>query len=156
MRQICARTVGILDARPEDIYATLADYHKGHPSILPKESLYDLQVEQGGQGAGTIIRFKARVLGVEQSFHHRVSEPEPGRVLVEQDIDTAQNLTTTFTVTPLQEGKKSQVEIRTTMKASPGLKGLVERLVIPLANPPIYRKELKLLETVARQRASRH
>lgn len=155
MGQISAKVMGVLDARPEDVYATIADYHEGHPSILPKKSLYDLQVEQGGQGAGTIIRFKARVLGVEQSFHHRVSEPEPGSVLVEQDIDSAQNVTTTFSVTSLEEGKKSQVEIRTTMNASSGLKGLVERLVISLANPSIYRKELKLLEAVARQRASR-
>jgi hypothetical protein len=155
MGQINAKAVDMLDARPEDVYATIADYHEGHPRILPRENLYDLQVEQGGQGAGTIIRFKARMLGVEQSFHQRVSEPEPGRVLVEQDIDTAQNVTTTFIVTPLEEGKKSQVEIRTTMNASPGLKGLIERLVIPIANPSIYRKELKLLEAVARLRASR-
>jgi hypothetical protein len=30
-----------------------------------------------------------------------------------------------------------------------------ERLVIPMANPPIYRKELKLLEAVAQQRANK-
>ena len=155
MGQISAKAVDILDARPEDVYATIADYHKGHPSILPKKNLYDLQVEQGGYGAGTIIRFKARILGGEQSFHHRVSEPEPGRVLVEQDIEPGQNVTTTFTVTPLKDGKKSQVEICTTLNASPGLRGLVERLLVPLANPPIYRKELKLLEAVAQQRASR-
>ena len=97
MGQIKVKAEEVLDARPEDVYATIADYRKGHPSILPKESLYDLQVEEGGYGAGTIIRFKSRILGVEQSFHHRVSEPEPGRVLVEQDIDTKQNLATTFT-----------------------------------------------------------
>ena len=154
MGQISAKAVDILDARPEDVYATIADYQYGHPSILPKENLYDLQVEQGGNGAGTVIRFKARILGVEQAFYHRVSEPEPGRVLVEQDIDSAQNLTTTFRVTPLEEGRKSQVEISTTMNASPGLKGLVQRLVVPIANPPIYRKELKLLEAVAQQRAN--
>lgn len=154
MGLITARAVDILAARPEDVYATIADYHQGHPSILPKENLYDLRVEQGGYGAGTIIRFKARILGVEQTFHHRVSEPEPGRVLVEQDIEEGQNITTTFTVTPLEGGKKSQVEIKTTMKASPGFKGLVERLLIPGANPPIYRKELKLLESVAQQRTS--
>lgn len=155
MGQISAKAVDILDARPEDVYATIADYHKGHPSILPTKNLYDLRVEQGGYGAGTVIRFKARVLGVEQSFHHRVSEPEPGRVLVEQDIEPGQNVTTTFTVTPLENGEKSQVEICTTLDASPGLRGLAERLLVPLTNPPIYRKELKLLETVARQRASR-
>ncbi len=153
--KIRAKVVDILDARPEDVYAIIADYHEGHPSILPKGNLYDLQVEQGGQGAGTLIRFKVRVFGIEQSCYQRISEPEPGRVLVEQDIDTAQNITTTFSVTPLEEGKKSQVEICTTMNASPGLKGLIERLAIPMANPSIYRKELKLLEAVARQRASR-
>ncbi|MDQ6660364.1 MAG: SRPBCC family protein [Chloroflexota bacterium] len=155
MRQIIAKATDILNAGPEDVYATIADYHEGHPSILPQKNLYDLRVEQGGQGAGTIIRFKARLLGVEQSFHQCVSEPEPGRVLVEQDIDTAQKVTTTFIVTSLEEGKKSQVEIHTTMNPSPGLQGLVERLVIPMANPPIYRKELKLLEAAARQRANR-
>lgn len=155
MGQISARAVDILDVRPENVYATIADYHEGHPGILPRKNLYDLQVEQGGYGAGTVIRFKSRILGVEQSFHHRVSEPEPGRILVEQDIEPGQNLTTTFTVTPLDDGKKSQVEIRTTLNASSGLRGLVERLLVPLVNPPIYRKELKLLEAVAQQRASR-
>lgn len=155
MGHICARAIGVLDARPEEVYATIADYHDGHPRILPRENLYDLQVEQGGQGAGTIIHFRSRVLGMEQSFHHRVSEPEPGRVLVEQDMDTEQNLATTFTVIPLEEGKKSQVEICTTLNASPGLKGFIERLVVQLVNPSIYRKELKLLEAVARQRASK-
>ena len=152
MGQIKVKTKAVLDARPEDVYATIADYRKGHPSILPKESIYDLQVEEGGYGAGTIIRFKSRVLGVEQSFRHRASEPEPGRVLVEQDIDTVQNLTTTFTVIPVEQGQKSQVEISTTMNASPGLKGFVERVVLSIFNPPIYRKELKLLEAVAQKR----
>src|SRR6266852_3032875 len=155
MGKITVTASAVLDADAEDVYATIADYQHGHPNILPQENLYDLQVEQGGYGAGTIIRFKAKVLGVEQSFHHRVSEPEPGRVLVEQDIDTDQKVTTTFIVTSLEEGKKSRVEIRMAMNASPGLKGLVERLVIPIANPPIYRKELKLLEAVAQQRASK-
>ena len=97
MGQIRVKATEVLDARPEDVYSTIADYRKAHPRILPKENLYDLQVEEGGYGAGTIIRFKSRILGVEQSFHHRVSEPEPGRVLVEQDIDAVQNVTTTFT-----------------------------------------------------------
>ena len=97
MGQIKVKAAEVLDARPEDIYATIVDYRKEHPKILPKENLYDLQVEEGGYGAGTIIRFKSRIMGVEQSFYQRVSEPEPGRAIVEQDIDTKQNLATTFT-----------------------------------------------------------
>ena len=152
MGQIKVKAEADLDARPEDVHATMADYRKGHPSILPKESYYDLQVEEGGYGAGTVMRFKARVLGVEQSFHQRVSEPEPGRVLVEQDIDSVQNVTTTFAVIPVEQGQKSHVEISTTMNTSPGLKGLVERIVVSIFNPPIYRKELNLLEAVAQKK----
>ena len=142
-------------ARAEDVYATIADYREGHPKILPKENLYDLQVEQGGYGAGTVHRFKARILGVEQSFYQVVSEPEPGRVLVERDIDSVQNVVTTFTVIPVEEGQKSHVEISTTMNASPGIKGFFERVfVLPIVFPSIYRKELKLLETVAKRRGT--
>src|SRR6266496_2882536 len=101
MGQITAKAEAMLEASSEEVYATIADYRQGHPNILPKE-FYDLQVEQGGYGAGTIFRFKMRVLGVEQSFYQRVSEPEPSRVLVEQDIDSVQNVMTTFTVTPVE------------------------------------------------------
>jgi len=153
MGQITAKAASVLDARPEDVYATIADYQHGHPNILPKEHIYDLKVEQGGYGAGTIIRFKFKVLGVAQSFHQRISEPEPGRVLVEQDIDAPQHITTTFTVTPVEQAQKSHVEIATTMDASPGLAGLVESIVVPLVNLSVYRKELKLLEAVAQKRA---
>jgi hypothetical protein len=118
MGQITVKAAA-LEAPSAAVYATIADYRQGHPNILPKE-LYDLQVEQGGYGAGTIIRFKMLVLGEEQSYYQRVSEPEPGRVLVEQDIDSVQHVTTTFKVTPLEPGQKSQVEISTTMRTSPG------------------------------------
>ena len=152
MTQINVKAATILDARPEDVYATIADYRHGHPNILPKENFYDLQVEQGGYGAGTIIHFKMKVLGVEQAFYQRVNEPEPGRVLVEQDIDSPQNVATTFTITPVENSQKSHVEISTTMNASPGFKGLVERIVVPIINPQVYRKELKQLEAVAQKR----
>lgn len=152
MRQIRVKAGAVLEAPAEGVFATIADYRQGHPNILPKE-FYDLQVEQGGSGAGTIIRFKSRVLGVEQSYYQRVSEPEPGRVLVEQDIDSVQQITTTFRVTPLEPEQKSHVEISTTMRPSPGVRGLVERILIPLINARIYKKELTLLEGVAQRRS---
>src|SRR5258707_9197390 len=92
MGQIKVKTSAVLSARSEDVYTTIADYRMGHPNILPKENLYDLQVEQGGYGAGTVHRFKARILGVEQSFYQIVSEPEPGRVLVELSSKCGHNL----------------------------------------------------------------
>ena len=154
MGKIIVKAAAVLDVRPEDVYATIADYQHGHPDILPKESLYDLQVEQGGYGAGTMIRFKMKVLGVEQSFYQRVSEPEPGRVLVEQDIDSVQNVMTTFTVIPVEHEQKSHVEISTMMNTSPGFKGFMERIIVPIINPQVYRKELRLLEAVAQKRST--
>lgn len=152
MSQIKAKESAILDARPEDVYATIADYHNGHPNIVPPETFSDMRVEQGGYGEGTIIRFKMKTLGVVQEFHQRVTEPEPGRVLVEQDIDSLQSIVTTFIVTPVEDGQKSRVEITTVMNASSGVKGVIERFVVSVLNPRVYRKELKRLEAVARQR----
>jgi hypothetical protein len=153
MGQIRVQATAVLKARPEDVYATIADYRQGHPRILPPKNLYDLKVEQGGYGEGTIMRFKARILGTELAFHHRVSEPVPGRVLVEQDAEPGgPGVVTTFTVTPVEQGQYAQVEIASTMNASPGLRGVLERLLMPLGNGPVYRKELSLLESVAQQR----
>lgn len=149
MSRIETKEAATLNARPQDVYATIADYHNGHPRIVPPETFSDIQVEQGGYGEGTIIRFKMKVLGVVQEFHQCVTEPEPGRVLVEQGIDSPQNEITTFTVMPVENGQKSHVEITTTMNASPGIRGIMERLVISTVNPRIYRKELKRLEEVA-------
>ncbi len=153
MRQIYVKAEAVLNARPGDVYAAIADYRHGHPNIVPQENFFDLQVEQGGYGAGTVLSFKFKTLGVVKTFRHRVSEPEPGRVLVEQDIDTPQNTTTTFTVIPVEEGQKAHVEISTTMNSTPGLTGVIERMVVPMINRRVYRKELKLLEAFARKDA---
>ena len=156
MAQIHTQATAILAARPEDVYAIIADYHRGHREILPHTrlgGLYDLHVEQGGYGAGTVISFKSRLLGAEQVLHQRVSEPEPGRMLVEQAIDSPQNETTTFTIDPADEGQRSRITIATTMNASPGLRGAIERTATLLLMRGIYRQELKLLEVVAQKRS---
>ena len=38
-------------------YGVIADYHVGHPAIVPPRAFGPLVVEQGGVGAGTQIRF---------------------------------------------------------------------------------------------------
>lgn len=142
MSSLTISASAVINARPEEVYPVIADYRTGHPAILPKENLYDLQVESGGYGAGTIIRFRSRVLGSERSLRQIVSEPEPGRVLVEKDVQGP--VTTTFTVTPV-DGQQSQVNITTEMETSPGIQGMIERLVLPRAMKPVYEKELQQL-----------
>ncbi len=56
------------------------------------EHTYGTDQSEGSRVWGTM---KA---GVEQALYQRVSEPEPGRVLVEQDVDPVQNIMTAFIV----------------------------------------------------------
>lgn len=124
----------VIPARPEAIYAVLADYREAHPAILPKPYFTELKVEEGGQGAGTVIHVRMKVFGIESEFHQIVSEPEPGRVLAETDLNTG--LISTFTVEPLNGGGQSRVTITTEFNPRPGFMGFMERLF----NPPIMRR----------------
>ena len=61
--------------RPIACTPIIADYHNGHPHILPKQ-FRNLTVEKGGVGAGTIIRFEVRALGSDAAIQRVVTEPE--------------------------------------------------------------------------------
>jgi hypothetical protein len=143
MSQTHAEATAVIDARPEEIYAVLSDYRQGHPAILPKRFFTELVVEKGGTGAGTIIKVRMNVLGVERVYQMTVSEPEPGRVLVE--ADTQAGVVTTFTVDSLEGGKRSRVTIATAARTSPGFQGLVERAINPTITRRIYREQLQRL-----------
>ncbi|MBZ0301843.1 MAG: hypothetical protein K8J31_18995 [Anaerolineae bacterium] len=105
-------------------------------------------VEEGGVGAGTVIRVRMNVMGIEQAYHMTVSEPEPGRVLAEDD--PAVGVHTTFTVEPRNGGQQSQVTITTVSTTSPGFKGLMERMMNPPVARRIYRQELQNLADYVR------
>jgi hypothetical protein len=140
----------VIKARPEEIYAVLSDYRVGHPAILPKPYFTGLTVEEGGQGAGTRIQVEMKVLGTERRYQFVISEPEPGRVLVETDATAG--VTTTFTVEPFDGGDTSRVTIMTNTKASPGFAGIMERLLSPPISRRIYMKELQQLADYVRQK----
>ncbi len=147
-----AEAAAVIAARPADIYAVLADYRNEHPHILPKAYFSALEVEQGGRGAGTVFRVRTRFLGVERSYHMVVSEPEPGRVLVETDIGSG--LATTFTVTPLDNGERARVQIATDWKTSAGLGEMVEKALTPPIMWRIYRAELRQLAAYVQNKSA--
>src|SRR5690606_5804373 len=91
----------VIDARPEVVYGLLADYETGHPKILPNPPFIGLKVEQGGRGAGTVIRVWMKVMGSVRESRMVISEPEPGRVLVETAPDDG--ITTRFVFEPLED-----------------------------------------------------
>ena len=119
-------------------YATIADYRTGHPAIVPPKYFGPLTVETGGVGEGTKIRFTMRVLGQERVLHAAITEPVPGRVLVETDLDTG--AVTTFTVA--ENAGQSRVTLETRFPRRGGLRAAMERAVTGWILPRIYREEL--------------
>jgi hypothetical protein len=142
---------GEIDAAPEVVYGIISDYQNGHQQILPRPEFADMTVEAGGQGAGTIIRVTIRVMGTETVYRMNVTEPEPGRVIQEED-ETA-GVCTTFTIDPLDGGKRSRVTIATEWKRKPGFAGFMERLLTPAITRPLYKRELEQLNAQAQKGA---
>ena len=140
-----------VDAPSEVVYGIIADYRKGHPQILPRQYFEWLEVEQGGRGEGTVIRFQMRVLGQTRVLRAAVTEPELGRVLVETDTG-GDGPVTTFTVEPEESG--CEVTISTELTSSGGLTGFAERFVLRRLLRRIYARELEQLGRVAAERSA--
>ena len=146
MANLQVESSAIIDAPPQEVYELISDYQAGHPRILPKKYFPEMTVESGGKGAGTVIRLKSKMGGQERAMRMEVSEPEPGRVIVEKD--TASDMTTTFTITPHDGGEKSNVSIRTEWTPGGGVMGLMERLFSPGILKRVYAEELQQLAQV--------
>jgi hypothetical protein len=108
-----------------------------------------MEVEQGGTGAGTVIVVTMRTMGVETIYRMTVTEPEPGRVLVEEDAEAG--VRSTFTVEGLDGGQRSRVTIATEWKRNPGCTGFMERLINPAIARPLYKRELEQLNEQAQK-----
>ncbi len=141
-----------IEAPARIVYDLIADYRNGHPRILPARYYPPpLEVERGGVGAGTIIRFRMRVLGSVRLMRSEVSEPEPGRVLVETDLQNGAR--TIFTVTEEPAGT-CRVEFVTQWEPR-GLRGWIERMTGPPLLRKIYAAELEQLAAVAQSEVRR-
>ena len=147
MKAQIATATKIINAPTETVYNILADYRNGHPLILPKEYFLSLEVEEGGSGAGTIINFKMRLLGQTQFFRSLITEPEPGRMLVETDIKS--EIPTSFHVTPLGNDHQTQLTIATELKVQNILEGFIAKYLLQ----KVYRQELELVADLAETRS---
>lgn len=139
-----AMVTRLVSAPAHQVYSILSDYRTGHPRILPR-GIDRLIVEQGGRGAGTVIRFRVKSFGAVKSVRASIDEPEPGRVLRERVLDDSAAVTT-FTVDPAEGG--SWVTIETVWRRR-GARALVERLLGPRLLERAYAEELDNLERVA-------
>jgi uncharacterized protein YndB with AHSA1/START domain len=144
MGKVEASAERTIDAPAGQVYGHLADMHQ-HPNFLPP-AFSDFQVEEGGVGTGTVSRFAVTAGGRTRTYRMRVTEPDPGRVLVESDANSS--LVTTFNVEP--QGGKSLVRISTSWDGASGIGGFFERTFAPRAMHRIYLDELDRLNAYAR------
>jgi hypothetical protein len=139
-------TTAVLNAPPHRVYETIANYHTGHPRILAKQ-ISGLEVERGGIGEGTLIRFQVTAFGKTESLRAEITEPEPGHMLVETAL--GRHSVTTFVVDAGAHGGESVVTIKTELMARPGLGGVIERFLTARLLRSMYGEQLRLLEAVA-------
>jgi hypothetical protein len=137
----------VVEAPAEVVYHLIADYREHHtdaPQGFLPDAFSGTVVERGGVGAGTVVRFTSKLGGRSQVMTAAISEPEPGRVLVE----TSPGVQTTFTVEPMG-AQRARVRFDTVLQAG-GLMGLLMRLLAPGMLRPVYAQELERLEHHAR------
>lgn len=149
MSKITVTVSSQVEAPAHVVYNVLADYDH-HRRILPPKFFPGLDIVEGGVGAGTRFTLHAMSFGGKTQMHMAVTEPEPGAVLVERDVNT--NLVTTFTVKPIGS-TESHVTFETVWQPQPGLKGMIDRYTTPFFMRIVYRQELKILNDYARQQA---
>lgn len=145
MSEVRVVAEGVINAPAAVVYRCLADYREHHHRFLP-DAFSDYVVEQGGFGTGTVVRYRVTTAGRSREYRDVISEPEPGRVLVEADAAGAAK-STTFTVEP--DGERSRVRIETRFATAGGLAGLIERWLAPRLLAPIYQDELTRLDRYA-------
>jgi uncharacterized protein YndB with AHSA1/START domain len=148
MAKVQASAERTIDAPAGQVYGYIADMRQ-HPRFLPP-AFSDFQVEEGGVGAGSVTRFSVTAGGRTRNYRMRVSEPEPGRTLVESDANSS--LVTTFNVEPRDD--KSLVRIATSWDGASGIGGFFERTFAPRAMQRLYLDELQRLNAYAREQQS--
>jgi hypothetical protein len=135
------------------VYSIIADYREAHPKILPNPPFISLKVEKGGLGAGTEMLVQMKMFGKIKSFRAVVTEPEPGKTLVET---TDTGYITTFSVEPQNNGKSSLVTFTTELVLNSGLLKKIEFWMTSKMLRTVYRKELENLSRLASTDTNTH
>lgn len=126
MAQVSAANTALIDAEPAKVLAAVADYQQVRPKIL-SDAYSEYQVLQGGQGKGTIARWKL------QATKSRIREVQvnvdvAGHAVIEKDANSS--MVINWTVAPAGSG--SSVTMTTTWDGAGGIKGFFEKTFAPL------------------------
>jgi hypothetical protein len=143
--EITVSTEGVVAAPTDQVYTYIADYRHHHSHFLPN-AFSDFQIEEGGKGEGTVVRYRLKAGGRTQSYQARIAESAPGQTLEEHLADG--KTVTSFTVSPNPAG--SLVRIETRWPGASGPRGWMERAFAPRMLRPLFEEELRLLDRYAR------
>jgi hypothetical protein len=131
------------------VYRYLSDMQNHHPHFLPP-AFSDFHVVSGGVGEGTVVTFRFSAGGRRRDFRQTLTEPDPGRRMVETDANSSS--VTTFVVDPAEEGTSSKVTISTQWNGARGIGGFFERTLAPRVMSGIYLDQIRRLDEYARSR----
>jgi carbon monoxide dehydrogenase subunit G len=140
MGQVSAANTVLINAKPEAVLTAVADYENVRPKIL--SSRYrDYQVLQGGQGQGTVAKWKL------QATRSRVRDVQAsvdvaGHAVIEKDANSS--MVTNWTVAPAGPG--SSVTVKTTWTGAGGIGGFFEKTFAPLGLKKIQAEVLANLK----------
>jgi uncharacterized protein YndB with AHSA1/START domain len=153
MSLVTAQSERVIDAPPAEVYAALIDYQNKRPSILTPNFL-DYSVEKGGIGEGTVISYRLQAGGRERPYRMQVTETAKGQTLTEKDLNSS--LSTTWTLTPVDGGQKTKVQIKTSWEGAGGVGGFFERTFAPGGLRRIYDQMLSnLAQTVKNEQGAK-
>jgi hypothetical protein len=156
MTQLTASAVAMVDGSAKEVCDALADYQSVRPELL-SEDFENYQVDAGGHGAGTRVRWTLAVkhrrrrkrrtavggvaTGTPWECVVDVDEPAEGTI-VERDSDGGR--VTTWTVVPGQDGR-SAVRVDASWEGPDGLAGALSRSRQRLAVKGVYEDLLTAL-----------
>jgi uncharacterized protein YndB with AHSA1/START domain len=135
----------IVAAGPGEVYELLRDYRGRRRAIAPPE-IEDYQVEEGGESAGTLHRYRLRAGRRRRTYRVRVEEPVKGRTLRERDLQSS--FVMTWELTPAGDGGQTRIRLASEWEGAAGLAGFFKRRFAPLALRRIY---AAMLERFARE-----
>ncbi|HEX2188470.1 MAG TPA: SRPBCC family protein [Longimicrobiaceae bacterium] len=143
----------VVGAPPARVWEVLTDYRDEHARILPRPPFGSMEVEQGGRGAGTVILLEMRAFGTTRTTRGFVTEPEPGRFLVESYPDAG--IVTSFRVDPGPRDGEAEVTIASELPARGGIAGVLERWMVGRFLRGVYARELAQLDAHVREHPRR-
>jgi hypothetical protein len=132
----------VIAAPPAQVRDLLLDYREGRPRILTG-NYQEYAVEEGGRGAGTLVRYRFKAGPRERWYRMRV-ETAGDDSITERDLESS--LTTVWTLRPAAGGGSTDVRIETSWQGAGGVGGFFERTFAPRALSGVYREMLDRLE----------